>query len=127
MQHKILVTYFSASGITARAAKEIAASVGADVQEIAPAAPYSAADLNWMDKSSRTTKESKDENCRPPMAADIDIKPYDTIFLGFPVWFFYSCIVGYVGISLILWGAVRVFFKDLPLDDGEKTEDESNG
>ena len=47
--------------------------------------------------------------------------------LGFPVWFFYSCIVGYVGISLILWGAVRVFFKDLPLDDEEKTEDESNG
>lgn len=88
MQHKILVTYFSASGVTARAAKEIASSVGADIQEIVPAAPYSATDLNWMDKSSRTTKESKDETCRPPIAADIDIKPYDTIFIGFPVWWY---------------------------------------
>ena len=47
--------------------------------------------------------------------------------LGFPEWFFYSCIAGYVGISLILWGAVRLFFKDLPLDDAGESEDESNG
>ena len=47
--------------------------------------------------------------------------------LGFPEWFFYSCIAGYVGISLILWGAVRLFFKDLPLDDADESEDESNG
>lgn len=47
--------------------------------------------------------------------------------LGFPEWFFYSCIVGYIGISLILWGAVRLFFKDLPLDDADESEDESNG
>ena len=47
--------------------------------------------------------------------------------MGFPEWFFYSCIAGYVGISLILWGAVRLFFKDLPLDDADESEDESNG
>ena len=47
--------------------------------------------------------------------------------MGFPEWFFYSCIAGYVGISLILWGAVRLFFKDLPLDDADESEDENNG
>lgn len=88
MQHKILVTYFSASGVTARAAKEIASSVGADIAEIKPAVPYTSADLDWMDKKSRSTLESKDENSRPEMAADIDIKPYDTIFIGFPVWWY---------------------------------------
>lgn len=88
MDNKILVTYFSASGVTARAAKEIASSVGADIAEIKPAVPYTSADLNWMDKKSRTTLESKDENSRPEMAADIDVAPYDTVFVGFPVWWY---------------------------------------
>ena len=88
MDNKILVTYFSASGVTARAAKEIASSVGADIAEIKPAVPYTSADLNWMDKKSRTTLESKDMNCRPEMAADIDVAPYDTVFVGFPVWWY---------------------------------------
>ena len=88
MDNKILVTYFSASGVTARAAKEIASSVGADIAEIKPAVPYTSADLNWMDKKSRSTLESKDENSRPEMAADIDVAPYDTVFVGFPVWWY---------------------------------------
>lgn len=88
MDNKILVTYFSASGVTARAAKEIASSVGADIAEIKPAVPYTSADLDWMDKKSRTTLESKDENSRPEMAADIDVAPYDTVFVGFPVWWY---------------------------------------
>lgn len=88
MDNKILVTYFSASGVTARTAKEIASSVGADIAEIKPAVPYTSADLNWMDKKSRTTLESKDMNCRPEMAADIDVAPYDTVFVGFPVWWY---------------------------------------
>ena len=83
-----MVTYFSASGITARAAKEIASSVGADIAEIKPAVPYTSADLDWMDKKSRSTLESKDENSRPEMAADIDVAPYDTVFVGFPVWWY---------------------------------------
>ena len=53
-----------------------------------PAVPYTSADLNWMDKKSRTTLESKDMNCRPEMAADIDVAPYDTVFVGFPVWWY---------------------------------------
>lgn len=88
MDNKILVTYFSASGVTARAAKEIASSVGADIAEIKPAVPYTSADLDWMDKKSRSTLESKDENSRPEMAADIDVAPYDTVFVGFPVWWY---------------------------------------
>lgn len=88
MGNKILVTYFSASGVTARAAKEIASSVGADIAEIKPAVPYTSADLDWMDKKSRSTLESKDENSRPEMAADIDVAPYDTVFVGFPVWWY---------------------------------------
>ena len=83
-----MVTYFSASGVTARAAKEIASSVGADIAEIRPAVPYTSADLDWMDKKSRSTLESKDENSRPEMAADIDVAPYDTVFVGFPVWWY---------------------------------------
>ena len=83
-----MVTYFSASGVTARAAKEIASSVGADIAEIKPAVPYTSADLDWMDKKSRSTLESKDENSRPEMAADIDVAPYDTVFVGFPVWWY---------------------------------------
>lgn len=83
-----MVTYFSASGVTARAAKEIASSVGADIAEIKPAVPYTSADLDWMDKKSRSTLESKDENSRPAMAADIDVAPYDTVFVGFPVWWY---------------------------------------
>lgn len=88
MDNKILVTYFSASGVTARAAKEIASSVVADIAEIRPAVPYTSADLDWMDKKSRSTLESKDENSRPEMAADIDVAPYDTVFVGFPVWWY---------------------------------------
>ena len=88
MDNKILVTYFSASGVTARAAKEIASSVGADIAEINPAVPYTSADLDWMYKKSRSTLESKDENSRPEMAADIDVAPYDTVFVGFPVWWY---------------------------------------
>lgn len=88
MDNKILVTYFSASGVTARAAKEIASSVGADIAEIKPTVPYTSADLDWMDKKSRSTLESKDENSRPEIAADIDVAPYDTVFVGFPVWWY---------------------------------------
>ena len=60
------------------------------------------------------------------LSSSYDPAEYEYI-MGFPEWFFYSCIAGYVGISLILWGAVRLFFKDLPLDDADESEDESNG
>ena len=86
---KILVAYFSASGVTARAAKEIAQAVGADLYEIRPAEPYTRADLNWMDKQSRSTIEMNDPACRPAIAKPAEhMEQYDTVFVGFPVWWY---------------------------------------
>ena len=69
---KILIAYFSASGVTARAAKEMAKAAGADLYEIRPAEPYTAADLNWMDQKSRSTLEMNDPACRPAIAAPVE-------------------------------------------------------
>ena len=86
---KILVAYFSASGVTARAAREVAEAVGGDLYEIVPAEPYTDADLNWMDKKSRSTLEMKDPACRPAISGDVrDMEPYDTVFIGFPIWWY---------------------------------------
>ena len=84
---KILVAYFSAGGVTARAAEEIAAAVGGDLYEIAPAEPYTAADLDWRDKGSRTTREMTDPASRPALGVPLpDLSGYDTVFVGFPIW-----------------------------------------
>ncbi len=84
---KILVAYFSASGVTARAAQAIAAAVGGDLYEIAPAQPYTAADLDWTNKQSRSSLEMRDNACRPALAAAVEnIQQYDTVFVGFPIW-----------------------------------------
>lgn len=84
---KTLVVYFSASGVTRRAAKKLAEAIGADWYEITPAVPYTPADLNWMDKSSRSSVEMKDPASRPELAdRGADIGAYDKIFLGFPIW-----------------------------------------
>ena len=86
---KILVAYFSASGVTARAAREMAQAVGADLYEIRPAEPYTDADLNWMDKKSRSTVEMQDPACRPAIAEPVErMEQYDTVFVGFPVWWY---------------------------------------
>ena len=85
---KILVAYFSASGMTAKVADQMAKAVGADLFEIAPVQPYTKADLNWMDKRSRSTLEMKDRSCRPAMAARPDVSAYDVILVGFPVWWY---------------------------------------
>ena len=85
---KILVAYFSASGVTAKVADQMAKAAGADLFEIAPAQPYTKADLNWMDKRSRSTLEMKDRSCRPAIAAKPDVSGYDVILVGFPVWWY---------------------------------------
>ena len=83
----ILVAYFSASGVTAKAAEAIAKAVGGDLYEIIPQAPYTAADLNWNDKHSRSSGEMQDEQSRPALAAPVkDLSAYDTVFVGFPIW-----------------------------------------
>ena len=86
---KTLIAYFSASGVTARAAREMADAIGADLYEICPAAPYTDADLNWMDKKSRSTLEMNDPACRPASASQVErMEQYDTVFVGFPVWWY---------------------------------------
>ena len=87
---KILVAYFSATaGVTRNAAKSLAKVLNADTYEIKPLVPYTAEDLNWMDDNSRSTIEMKDWNSRPKMVEDdFSIAEYDTIFLGFPIWWY---------------------------------------
>ena len=84
---KTLVAYFSAGGTTAKVAKNLADMVGADLYEIKPAVPYTQADLNWMDRKSRSSVEMNDKSSRPALAdKDADISSYDKILLGFPIF-----------------------------------------
>jgi len=86
---KKLVAYFSASGITAGKAKQLAEAAGADLHEIAPAVPYTKADLNWMDKQSRSTLEMNDAASRPELAENkTDLSSYDVVYIGFPIWWY---------------------------------------
>ena len=89
MNGKILVTSFSASGVTAGVARELAQAIGADLCEIAPVQPYSSADLDWTNKKSRSTLEMQDPASRPAMKPlTVDPAQYDTIFVGFPIWWY---------------------------------------
>lgn len=84
---KIAVAYFSATGTTKRAAENLAKAAQADLYEIKPLAPYTNADLNWTDKNSRCTVEMNDKNARPALTAEpFAAEKYDTVFLGFPIW-----------------------------------------
>ena len=86
---KKLVAYFSASGVTAKVAELLADAAGADVYQIEPAVEYTQADLNWMDKTSRSSVEMNNKKLRPAMVdTDAKIEDYDTIFLGFPIWWY---------------------------------------
>ena len=86
---KKLVAYFSASGVTAKVADMLADAVGADIYEIRPAVPYTKADLNWMDKQSRSSVEMQNKSIRPAIAdTDAAVAEYDVIFVGFPIWWY---------------------------------------
>lgn len=86
---KKLVAYFSASGVTGKAAKILAEAIGADLYEIKPEIPYSRADLDWTDKKSRSSVEMNNPDSRPKIAdTDANITEYDTIFVGFPIWWY---------------------------------------
>ena len=86
---KKIVAYFSASGVTAGLAKNLTEAAGADLYEIRPAVPYTNADLNWQDKNSRSSVEMNDKSFRPAIAdTDANIADYDTIFVGFPIWWY---------------------------------------
>ena len=86
---KTLVVYFSATGTTKAAAQRLAKEFNADLYEITPEMPYTAADLDWRDKTSRSTIEMKDKSSRPAIKGKCEnIADYDTVWIGFPVWWY---------------------------------------
>lgn len=86
---KKLVAYFSASGVTKAAAERLAKAVDADLFEIKPQVPYTRADLDWTNKTSRSSVEMGDPNSRPAIAEPLaNPGDYDTVFLGFPIWWY---------------------------------------
>ena len=110
---KKLVAYFTASGQTKDAAEEIAKLFGCDIYEIKPKVKYSGNDLDWNKKDSRSTIECKDRNSIPEMAdKDADIENYDTILVGFPVWWYLAPNIiltflesyDFTGKKIVVWG-----------------------
>ena len=86
---KTLVAYFSAGGVTRAVAERLAAAAGADLFEIRPAVPYTAADLDWTNKNSRSSVEMSNPGSRPEIAQRLEgMDDYDTVFVGFPIWWY---------------------------------------
>ena len=86
---KPLVVYFSATGTTKGKAEILAKVLGADLKEIVPAERYTAADLDWHDKKSRSSVEMADKASRPAIAGTVaNMADYDTVFVGFPIWWY---------------------------------------
>lgn len=86
---KVLVAYFSAGGVTAKVAGKLANALEADTYEIKPEVKYTKADLNWMNKKSRSSVEMNDKSFRPAIiTGDVDVSDYDTVYLGFPIWWY---------------------------------------
>lgn len=82
-----LVAFFSASGVTAALAQRLSRAAGADLFEIKPAVPYTSADLDWTNASSRSSVEMKNPASRPEIAEKLpSMADYDVVFLGFPIW-----------------------------------------
>ena len=87
MSKKMLVAYFSASGVTAKAARKLSEAAGEDLYEIKPEIPYGRADLDWTNKKSRSSVEMKDPSFRPAIAGKLEgMERYDVAFVGFPIW-----------------------------------------
>lgn len=84
----VLVAYFSASGVTKDVAEKIASENGYDIFEIVPEEIYTPEDLDWTDKQSRSTIEMNDKSFRPPIRQTVDVGGYDTVAIGFPVWWY---------------------------------------
>lgn len=86
---KILVAYFSASGVTANVAERLAKIAGGDLYGIKPSTPYTNRDLDWKDKNSRSTIEMTDQSIRPAIVKDLEnLADYDTVYVGFPIWWY---------------------------------------
>ena len=88
---KVLVAYFSCSGNTKQVAETLAQAISADIYEIAPKTPYTSADLDWTNKSSRSSTEMGNDSSRPEINdVDAHIENYNTVFIGFPIWWYRS-------------------------------------
>lgn len=86
---KVLVAYFSTSGVTAKLAERLASAIGANLHEIKPEKPYTSADLDWRDSNSRSSVEMKDKSFRPTIANSVEnMDQYDTVFVAFPIWWY---------------------------------------
>lgn len=87
---RILVTFFSASGVTKKVASKLASVLNADLHEIVPKKPYSKEDLDWTNEKSRSTIEmKKDKSIRPAIANKVEnMEQYDVIYIGFPIWWY---------------------------------------
>nr|WP_255354916.1 flavodoxin [Candidatus Methanomethylophilus sp. 1R26] len=84
-----LVAYFSCSGMTRAVAEKLAEATGSEIFEIVPETPYTAADLDWKDSSSRTTKEKDDDSCRPKIKnGGAPVASADVVYIGFPIWWY---------------------------------------
>ena len=89
MSNKVLVAYFSASGVTEKAAKAVAKASGGDLFEIKPVKPYTKQDLDWTNKQSRSSVEMSDKSSRPEIVEKCsNMDEYQTVFVGFPVWWY---------------------------------------
>jgi len=87
--NKILICYFSASGTTKKVAEKISSLLNSDLYEIEPKEKYTEADLNWMDKNSRSSLEMSDKSSRPKIVRTVEnIERYNKIIIGFPVWWY---------------------------------------
>lgn len=87
--HKILVAYFSATGVTEKAAEQLAEATGGTLHKIQPEKPYSAADLDWHNKQSRSSVEMADKTSRPAIAGHPEgLAEYDIVYVGFPIWWY---------------------------------------
>ena len=85
----VLVTWFSASGVTTKVAEKLVSAIGADAFEIVPEVPYTKEDLNWMNKKSRSSVEMNDRSSRPAIKNVVgNMDQYDTVFVGFPIWWY---------------------------------------
>lgn len=86
---KTLIAYFSATGITETVAQKLAKITGGDLYKIVPQIPYTDADLNWMDKNSRSSVEMRDKTSRPAISNKVEnMEGYDVVYLGFPIWWY---------------------------------------
>lgn len=86
---KKLVAFFSCTGTTKKVAENLSKAIGGDLYEIVPTKLYTNADLNWIDKTSRSSLEMNDKNSRPEIATKVsNMEDYDTIFIGFPIWWY---------------------------------------